>query len=145
MKQLFKPFLKPIGLYILLPFTLLNSCKTVENKQMVNYPSSYYIVNKVKKLKNDVYVIYAHRNDSLFKIVSFYNRHQAYKGKKLKRGMHFFVSIESVFSDFERKNNLFPPCNAMMDFRGIPIGKEPKRGIDDVWFCKELNGPYLTQ
>ena len=29
--------------------------------------------------------------------------------------------------------------------RVIAIGKEPERGIEDVWFCEELNGPYLYE
>ena len=32
-----------------------------------------------------------------------------------------------------------------MEFHGVAVGKELENGIDDVWFCEELNGPYLTR
>lgn len=65
-------------------------------------------------------------------------------GKRLVKGTCFDVSLQSVFAEYERKNNILPPCNEFMEFRGVAIGKEPKHGIDDVWFCKDLNGPFLV-
>lgn len=138
-----KLFHKHLGLCILLLCTLLNSCKSVENKQLVKTNKSSLVVKSVKKLKNGVYVIYAHRNDSIFKIVSYYDRKKNNRGKRLVKGTCFNVSLQSVFAGYERKNNILPPCNEFMEFRGVAIGKEPEHGIDDVWFCKELNGPFL--
>lgn len=112
---------------------------------MASIPDSCFTVKSVRKKKNGVYVIYAHRNDSLFKIVSYFDGKKGDRKKKLVKGKRFQVSIESVFGDLERKLNLIPPCNEMMEFRGVAIGKEFEKGIDDVWFCKELNGPYLTK
>ena len=140
---LFKLFHKHLGLCILLLCTLLNSCKSVENKQLVKTNKSSLVVKSVKKLKKGVYVIYAHRNDSIFKIVSYYDRKKNNRGKRLVKGTCFNVSLQSVFAGYERKNNILPPCNEFMEFRGVAIGKEPEHGIDDVWFCKELNGPFL--
>ncbi len=118
--------------------------KIVENKQIVNSSESSFTVKKVKKLKNDVYVIYANRNDSIFKIVSYYDKKNK-RGKKLTKGMRFEVSLQSVFGDFEREYKIIQPCNLSMEFHGVAVGKELENGIDDVWFCEELNGPYLTR
>ena len=146
MKQLFKFFHKHLCLCIFLPCTImLYGCKTTEKNKEENCPNSFFLVKKVKKQKNGVYIIYAHRNDSIFKIVSYYNGTKNGREKKLKRGMYFFVPTESVFGDFEKKNNLVPPCNAFMDFHGVAIGKEPEHDIDDVYFSSDLNGPYLTK
>ena len=143
MKQLSKLFHRHISLCTLFIFAFLCSCKTVDNKLVNNSSDSYFTVKKVKKQKKDVYVIYANRNDSLFKIVSYYDKKKC--GKKLKKGMRFQASLQSVFGDFERETKMIPPCNLFMEFHGIAIGKEPERGIDDVWFCEVLNGPYLYE
>ena len=118
--------------------------KIVENEQIVNSSESSFTVKKVKKLKNDVYVIYANRNDSIFKIVSYYDKKNK-RGKKLTKGMRFEVSLQSVFGDFEREYKIIQPCNLSMEFHGVAVGMELENGIDDVWFCEELNGPYLTR
>lgn len=138
-------FHKHIIYCMLLIGTLLCGCKTVENKPIANSSDSFLTVNKVKKQKNGVYVIYANRNDSLFKIVSYYDKKKNKCNKKLTKGMRFQVQMQSVFGDFERETKMIPPCNLVMEFRGAAIGKEPERGIDDVWFSEELNGPYLVK
>ncbi|WP_434501786.1 hypothetical protein [Prevotella sp.] len=75
---LYQLFHKHFGFCILLLlYTLLNSCKTVENKQLEKINNSSFVVKSVKKQKNGVYVIYAYRNESIFKIVSYYD------GKKI--------------------------------------------------------------
>lgn len=140
-----KLFHRHISLCALLIFTFLCGCKTVENRLVNNSSDSCYIVKKVKKLRKDVYVIYANRNDSLFKIVSYYDKKKKNSDRKLKKGMLFQASFQSVFGDFERETKMIPPCNLVMEFHGVAIGKEPERGIDDVWFSEELNGPYLYE
>lgn len=140
---LYQLFHKHFGLCILLLCTLLYSCKSVENKQLEKINKSSFVVKSVKKQKNGGYVIYAHRNDSIFKIVSYYNGKKNNRGRRLVKGTCFNASLQSVFAEYERKNNIVPPCNEFIKFRGVAIGKEPEHGIDDVWFCKELNEPFL--
>ena len=109
MKQLSKLSLKHLCVCIPLLCALLCNCKTIDNEQKNDKPKSYFIVKKVKKLKHGVYIIYANRNDSIYKIVSYYDGKSGNKENKLIRGMHFLVSIESVFHDFDKKNNIIPP------------------------------------
>ena len=100
-------------------------------------------VTKVKKMSREVYVIYASRNDSIFKIVSFYNGKRQANARKLKKGDKFQACLFSQFKAIEEKFNIIPPCNEVIDFHGVTIGKELDKGIDDVWICKDLNGPYF--
>ena len=100
-------------------------------------------VTKVKKMSREVYVIYASRNYSIFKIVSFYNGKRQANARNLKKGDKFQACLFSQFKAIEEKFNIIPPCNEVIDFHGVTIGKELDKGIDDVWICKELNGPYL--
>ena len=54
---------------------------------------------------------------------------------------HIMMNVED--SRLEDKLNVIPPCNEVLEFHGVTIGRELEHGINDVWFCKELNGPYL--
>lgn len=137
-----KLFNNHIRFCILLLSVLLYSCKSVENKQVERISKSSFVVKSVKKMKNGVYVIYANRNDSIFKIVSYYDGKKN-NGKRLVKGSYFNASLQSVFAEYERKTKIVPPCNEFTEFHGVAIGKEPNHGIDDVWFCNELNGPFL--
>ena len=112
----------------------VNSCFTVKS---VN---SCFTVKNVKKKKNGVYLIYAQRNDSIYKIVSYYDGNKGDRKKKLARGMQFQATLISQFG------NIISPCNLMLDFHGVAIGLEyKKRHILDLWLCEELNGPYLKE
>ena len=106
----------------------------------VNKVNSCFTVKSVKKKKNNVYVIYALKNDSIYKIVSYYDGNKGDRKKKLARGMQFQATLISQFG------NIISPCNLMLDFHGVAIGLEyKKRHILDLWLCEELNGPYLTK
>ena len=150
MKTLFKPG-NPINKRLSICFlscicflficASLNSCRTFDKQQYVKKDNTYFVVKSIKKKKNGVYVIYAHRNDSVFKIVSLFDGKK--KGeKRLKRGMSFKASISSQFVEWEREYNVMPNLNVYLDYRGVGIGRD-EPGIDDVWFCDELNGPYF--
>ena len=85
-------------------------------------------------------VIYALKNDSIYKIVSHFDGKKGDRKKKLVRGMQFQATLISQFG------NIISPCNLMLDFHGVAIGLEyKKRHILDLWLCEELNGPYLTK
>ena len=68
----------------------------------VNKVNSCFTVKSVKKKKNDVYVIYALKNDSIYKIVSYYDGNKGDRKKKLARGMQFQATLESVFGNMGR-------------------------------------------
>ena len=102
--------------------------------------NSNFTVKSVKKKKNNVYVIYALKNDSIYKIVSHFDGKKGDRKKRLVRGMQFQATLESVFG------NIISPCNLMLDFHGVAIGLEYKKyHVLDLWLCDKLNGPYLKE
>ena len=124
--------------FLFLPFPAM--AEIPDSLFTVNEVNSCFTVKSVKKKKNDVYVIYALKNDSIYKIVSYYDGNKGDRKKKLARGMQFQATLVSQFG------NIISPCNLMLDFHGVAIGLEyKKRHILDLWFCEELNGPYLTK
>ncbi len=122
---------------------LLYACKTVCRDNTMPSSKNGSVVTKANKMSRNVYVIYALRNDTTFKIASFYNGIRQANSKKLRKGVHFQANLYSQFRSVEEQFNIIPPCDEVIEFHGVTIGKEPEHGIDDVWFCKELNGPYL--
>ena len=132
-------------LFVLL-LALLYSCKTIENDQpnAATY-NKYYTVIKVKKLSGKVYIVYASRNDTVFKIASYYSGNKRNNERKLGRGDHFYAHLYSQFKSIEERFNMISTCNEFIEFHGVTIGKEPELGVYDVWFCNELNGPYIKQ
>lgn len=139
-KLFLKTFVFLLGVISLL---LLYSCKTAQRGQHVHPTEDFFTVIKVKKLSREVYAIYAFRNDTTFKIISYYNGERPSSYRKLVKGACFQAHIYSQFNSLEDKLNVIPPCNEVLEFHGVTIEREFEHGIDDVWFCKELNGPYL--
>lgn len=52
---------------------MLYSCITFNNESYGLSNQNSFMVTKVKKLSREVYAIYALRNDTTYKIISFYN------------------------------------------------------------------------
>lgn len=144
MKTLYKSWNnKTIFLCVIMATISLFSCKTTEVNNKSKSSDNSYIVTKVKKLSPDVYVIYAIRNDTIFKIASFYNGKKTTNAKKLTKGCRFHTNLYSQYKAFEEKFNMIPQLGISIDFHKVAISKEPEHGIYDVWISKELNGPYL--
>lgn len=101
----------------------------------------YYTVKEIVKMNQDVYIIYASINDSIFKIASYYNKERK-KGVKLKTGSKFSSELLSQFKSVEKKFNMIPSNGLNIVFHGVSIGREPH---DDIYICNELNGPYLVK
>lgn len=136
---------KYISLLAVLLIAMSYSCKTVEREIQGLSAKNSFMVTRVKKLSREVYAIYALRNDTTFKIVSFYNGRRQANSRKLRKGDSFQAHLYSQFKALEDKFNIIEPCNVVIDFHGVAIGKELEHGIDDVWICKELNGPYFYE
>ena len=127
-------------------FFLLQSCCT--GKVMSEPFSScknYFIVSKVKKKKNNVYIIYAERNDSVFKIFSHFNGKIGRNDIKLKKGSLFKAKLISQFKSVEKKINMMSSYGISIIYYGVVISKESKNNIQDVYSCEELNGRFIYQ
>lgn len=124
--------------FLFLPFPAM--AEIPDSLLTVKSVNSCFTVKNVKKKKNGVYLIYAQRNDSIYKIASYFDGKKGDRKKRLVRGMHFQATLESVFG------NIISPCNLMLDFHGVAIGLEYKKHhVLDLWLCEELNGPYLKE
>lgn len=71
---------------------MMIGCKTKYGLDSNTLHSNYFTVHKIKKMSSEVYIIYATRNDTVFKIASHY-KGQHIKGKKLKKGSKFTAEI----------------------------------------------------
>jgi hypothetical protein len=127
---------------------LLQSCKT-GNVAVVNSNSNdaCYTVRKIKKQKNDVYFIYAERNDTTFKIYSVFDPDDLKEGgyTKLKRGSRFNAILLSQLAGTENKFNMVTDFGVSVEVNGITVSREPEHNILDVYACDELNGRYIKK
>lgn len=107
MSALSRLFHKINILYLFLPIVLY-SCKTKDIHQDSILLSETYTVIKIKRISNEVYTIYASRNDTVFKIVSYYDG-QNNGGRKLKKRSCFNANLFSQFKIIEKQLNMIPP------------------------------------
>lgn len=109
------------------------------------YPQKYYTVTKIKGKKNNVYFIYAKRNDSIFKIYTHYNGKKDPKAVKLKRGSIFSAHLESFNEKNIRYLNLVSWAEVSgFEYYNVIVLKEPQNGIYDIYECKNINGIFFS-
>ena len=103
-----RPTLKKyITLLAIMLIYLPYSCKTIEREAHGLSVKNSFMVNKVKKMSREVYVIYASRNDSIFKIVSFYNGERQANAMKLKKGVRFQAHYIHNSKQLKKSTTLF--------------------------------------
>ena len=130
---------KCTGFLILLLIVLI-SCKSTDIPKLSTHQfENSYKVKRVKKEKNNVYVIIATRNDSLFKICTYYDKNIPIAGKKVKRGSQLDLKMYSQIRAAEEAFNMMPVCNIAIDFHDVTISRGD---FDDILICPELNGLY---
>lgn len=98
---------------------------------------------------NTVYIIYAERNDSTFRIVTpikeSLDNHSGLE--KLKKGKRFNLEIES-FKDWAEKHDPFWPTNYMhfsFNFWGSNIPFNDHSDHPDIYTCSYLDGLWVTR
>ena len=107
-----------------------------------------YKVKSVSKKKNNVVVVYAERNDSVFKIVSLYSgKKYVDKSKRLKKGKLFSANLVSRRSTIEEAFNIkmLPSLEVTyFVFNDVPIRiVELKKNVTDIYFSDDIDGMYL--
>lgn len=125
--------------YILLLIVLAGCKSTLSPNYSAYQLENTYRVKKKKKEKNNVYVIYATRNDSTFKICTYYDNAIPVSGRKVKKGDNLNMKMYSQFRATELKFKMMPVCNVAFDFHNVVISRGK---YDDVLICHELNGLY---
>ncbi len=137
--------MKTFFIFIIGLFFLLGSCSTLKKVQNIPSIEHYFVVSKIKKQKNNVYIIYAQRHDSIFKIFSHFDGIIKNNDIKLVKGSHFRAYLNSQFKATEEKFNMMPQYEISILFHGVTISKEPENKINDIFSCEELNGKYISQ
>lgn len=104
-------------------------------------PQNFYKV-KMKK-KNNVFFIYAEKNDSIYKIYTHYNGFREPNSVELKRGSVFNLPLKS----FNQRMIDEMGMASWADITGtiyydVPVCKEEDKGIDDIYECGSINGIY---
>ena len=95
------------------------------------------------KKENNVFFIYAEKNDSIYKIYTHYNGFREPNSVELKRGSVFNLPLKS----FNQRMIDEMGMASWADITGtiyydVPVAKEEDKGIDDIYECESINGIY---
>lgn len=106
-------------------------------------PQNFYKVKKIVKKKNNVFFIYAEKNDSIYKIYTHYNGLREPNSVELKRGSVFNLPLKS----FNQRMIDDMGMASWADITGtiyynVPVAKEENKDIDDIYECESINGIY---
>ena len=106
-------------------------------------PQNFYKVKKIVKKENNVFFIYAEKNDSIYKIYTHYNGFREPNSVELKRGSVFNLPLKS----FNQRMIDEMGMASWVDITGtiyydVPVCKEEDKGIDDIYECGSINGIY---
>ena len=104
-------------------------------------PQNFYKVKKIVKKKNNVFFIYAEKNDSIYKIYTHYNGLREPNSVELKRGSVFNLPLKS----FNQRMIDDMGMASWADITGtiyydVPVAKEENKDIDDIYECESING-----
>ena len=106
-------------------------------------PQNFYKVKKIVKKENNVFFIYAEKNDCIYKIYTHYNGFREPNSVELKRGSVFNLPLKS----FNQRMIDEMGMASWVDITGtiyydVPVCKEEDKGIDDIYECGSINGIY---
>ena len=106
-------------------------------------PQNFYKVKKIVKKENNVFFIYAEKNNSIYKIYTHYNGFREPNSVELKRGSVFNLPLKS----FNQRMIDEMGMASWVDITGtiyydVPVCKEEDKGIDDIYECGSINGIY---
>jgi hypothetical protein len=126
------------NLLIIILITL--SCRTVNQELKIDKSDSLsvtgYKISKIDSI-NEVYIIYAIRNDSIFKIVSEKENGGC---KKIKKGHTYDLECQSLITGVSGKLHI-----AGVKFNGTLIKLEGGKVVWDLFYCENLKGLCLVK
>lgn len=106
-------------------------------------PQNFYKVKKIVKKKNNVFFIYAEKNDSIYKIYTHYNGFREPNSVELKRGSVFNLPLKSFNQRMIDEMGMASWADITSTiYYDVPVCKEEDKGIDDIYECGSINGIY---
>ena len=104
---------------------------------------NFYKVKKIVKKKNNVFFIYAEKNDSIYKIYTHYNGFREPNSVELKRGSVFNLPLKSFNQRMIDEMGMASWADITSTiYYDVPVCKEEDKGIDDIYECGSINGIY---
>ena len=106
-------------------------------------PQNFYKVKKIVKKKNNVFFIYAEKNDSIYKIYTHYNGFREPNSVELKRGSVFNLPLKSFNQRMIDEMGMASWADITSTiYYDVPVCKEEDKDIDDIYECESINGIY---
>ena len=136
---------------IIFPIIGLLFVCTINSNNYISGNEKEKICYKIKKIKskNNIYIIYAQRNDTLFKILSSKEVSQVSSGyEKIRRGKCYRLELETLFPLELLGVKLMSPGTTGrtgINFNGNLVEIEPQKGIWDLFYAKNLKGLYIKE
>lgn len=122
------------------------SCAGIRQSNQ-KHDTNSFLINKIET-KNDWYIVYAHRHDSTFMIVSKKMEIVNPTWNKIKVGNYYSFKINSIIPVINGVKML--PVN-YLDFAGISLDERtivninPNKGVFDIYSAEKLKGLFLTE
>ena len=106
-------------------------------------PQNFYKVKKIVKKENNVFFIYAEKNDSIYKIYTHYNGFREPNSVELKRGSVFNLPLKSFNQRMIDEMGMASWADITSTiYYDVPVCKEEDKGIGDIYECGSINGIY---
>jgi hypothetical protein len=112
----------------------IKSLQTLNHSYDSTYENAHYKISKIDSI-NEVYIIYAEKNDSIFKVVS-----EKVTGNcnKIKEGFTYALECKSLINGVAGKRHI-----AGVNFNGTIIRLEGDKVVWDLFYCENLKGLCL--
>lgn len=124
-----------------------NAKRDLTNQNSRNMKSDYFTIEQIKKEQN-IYIIYASKNDTLFKILSGKRSIFHLGQEKIHLGGKYKLDLETLFPKEIFGFPTMPPGGGgatATDFNGISVSIEPEKNIWDLFQVHNLNGLYIKK
>ena len=106
-------------------------------------PQNFYKVKKIVKKENNVFFIYAEKNDSIYKIYTHYNGFREPNSVELKRGSVFNLPLKSFNQRMIDEMGMASWADITSTiYYDVPVCKEEDKDIDDIYEFESINGIY---
>lgn len=105
---------------------------------------------KVLKIKSEksFYIIYAERNDTLFKILSKKEKTKCLSCEKIRKKKKYYFSLETLFPRYIQQSKCPPPGTTGrmgIGYYGYSVPLETENNIWDMFEATNLEGLYIIK